>query len=63
MKVDTYKCDVCGKVKGDVNHWWLALNGERLIVEPWRSDLVSDGFLHLCGAQCVQKKLNEFLSK
>jgi hypothetical protein len=24
MKIDTYQCDVCGKTKGDVNHWWIA---------------------------------------
>ena len=21
---ETFHCSVCGKVKGDVNHWWLA---------------------------------------
>jgi hypothetical protein len=23
MKFETYKCDICGALKGETNHWWL----------------------------------------
>lgn len=25
MKSEIYKCDGCGKVKGEVNHWYTAI--------------------------------------
>jgi len=78
MKVETYKCDVCGKVKGDVNHWWIvALATDRevgfgLVLVAWSEEALDDRSLnhledarklHLCGSECVQKKVNEFMSK
>jgi len=27
MKNSTYKCDICGKEKGEVNHWFIVIRG------------------------------------
>jgi hypothetical protein len=64
MKVETYKCDVCGKQKADVNHWWLiSSGGSSLLIAPWSMETVRSFEFHLCGAECVGKKVNEFLNK
>lgn len=64
MKVETYKCDVCGKQKGDVNHWWLVwMTPFAFTVRPWGDDQVERTSIHLCGNECVQRKVSEFLSE
>lgn len=69
MKVETYKCDICGKQKGEVNHWLYALLAEdemkirKFPLHPKNYGGIPPEAIHLCGAECVQKKVNEFLSK
>ena len=68
MKNTVYMCDVCGKVKGKVNHWWVVCLGAgdplRMVILPWTdASAVHDDFIHLCGQECVHKKLDEFMSE
>lgn len=69
MKIETYRCDVCGIQKGETNHWWIITLPD--LASPARSELIlspatddqhrdSNDF-DLCGAACVQKKVAEFL--
>jgi hypothetical protein len=30
-----YKCDICGREKGDVNHWFVVRVGEAFHVYKW----------------------------
>ena len=65
-KVESYQCDVCGKQKGEVNHWWLATldHPEELTLGTWPKlpgEYPVEGAFHLCGSECVIKKVNEFL--
>lgn len=66
MKVETFKCDVCGKVKGEANHWWkLAFMDEgrpHLVLLPMADKYEPTGSIHLCGESCVQRKVSEFMS-
>lgn len=66
-----FRCDVCGAEKKEANHWFIGFEVERslsepenLRIEPWewaRAELTYA--IHLCGSQCVQKRVQEFLSK
>lgn len=71
-KVESYKCDVCGKQKGDVNHWWITRvgawkNKPCLSLVLWSDEALNAPVLHdtteahLCGSECAIKKVNEFL--
>ena len=63
-------CNVCGKEKGEVNHWWLyiihhVLSDEEffsLEVRPWVENDV-DFMKHACGQECVVKAVNSYLSE
>lgn len=78
MKVESYKCDGCGKLRAsDANRWWVLCKlqlGQQLprSDQPgapiWNLRLVAfedrvgtPGEIHLCGEDCVQKKVSEFL--
>ncbi|MDE2106354.1 MAG: hypothetical protein KGL39_54565 [Patescibacteria group bacterium] len=72
----TYTCDVCGRRKGEANHWWLviinddnALEPEILAPEMWSFAVVPwtaigrmklTAALDLCGVGCVHKRLAQF---
>jgi len=62
-----FVCDVCGRAKGEVNHWWLANteDGVRWLLQPWDDSLAatSNGIQHLCGHDCASKKQSEYMSK
>ena len=65
------KCDVCGRVKGETNHWLIAVTSrpeaehscERGVAFAALGAHVDTDFEqeHICGADCAHKKLSEFL--
>lgn len=72
-------CDICGKARGTVNHWWIAcqddprlqpceLNGHQvrnlLIFFRW-DDRLSElkSVIHLCGQQCAQVLQSQWMEK
>jgi hypothetical protein len=59
MQFPTYKCDGCGRVKQDSNHWWqfVRLPGPRIVVFAWDCPVRDENakVLHLCGEGCVMK--------
>jgi hypothetical protein len=69
VKLETYKCDGCGKVKGEANKWYkLSIINQTLLLEPFDAPFGLDlgtaitKAFDLCGEGCVQKKLQEFMS-
>lgn len=60
-KPETYSCDVCGKQKQSVNHWWLAFGGTPFELYPWTEANAIDADKHLCGAECVIKAVSEWM--
>ena len=72
---ETFNCDICGKQKGTVDHWWLAWSEpfvphaeapERhmLKVYPWENMLAHDANArHLCGQACLQKLVDRWMTK
>ena len=69
MQVDTYKCDVCGALKKEANHWFIATTGmvgyARFIIVPWGGSLPgsADDFLHLCGMGCAIKAMQSEMTR
>lgn len=71
MKLEIYKCDVCGARKHDTNHWWKAYVMPRYVAvtdfaelsldEMAMKDLDLKPLMHLCGEACVQRKMAEFM--
>jgi hypothetical protein len=71
----TYVCDVCGAMKGEANHWWLAKTFRgggtlppAVSFYPWtaeaRATLATGGvegtLVELCGAKCLHSYLATF---
>jgi hypothetical protein len=74
MWTETFTCNVCGKRKGDVDHWWIASIGEispsevednkpQFQLIPW-SELMarSPEVIHLCGAGCALKETERWMA-
>ena len=64
MKLATpYKCDYCGKLKGEANHWWLRNTGaSHFSLHRWDEDAVEDGaFEHICGQECATKAMAKWM--
>jgi glutathionylspermidine synthase len=71
---ETFNCDICGKQKGNTDHWWLAWTEkysphtdaparEMFKVYPWENMMAHDADAkHLCGQACLQKLLDRWLN-
>jgi len=71
---ETFNCDICGKQKGSVDHWWLAWSEpysphpdapQRHLfkIYPWENLLAHDASAkHLCGQACLQKLVDRWLN-
>lgn len=60
-KVDTYKCDGCGTLKGSLNHWFKVYEAGAISVLPW--DQGNDQpHRDLCSDACVIKAVQQWLS-
>ena len=69
MEVRTYQCDICGKVKGEANHWFKAAKlSPTITLVPWefQFDMGIKGsgatILHLCGLGCAHKAMEQTLA-
>lgn len=59
-KLFTFKCDVCGKVKGETNHWFVLLLMPRKIeVLQFEENWSKPGATHVCGSGCAMKRISE----
>lgn len=70
---EIYRCDVCGKTRGDSEDWWLAWSEDEapmpgsdaqavLRLTKWNLLLChAAGVKHLCGGQCVQTMLDRWM--
>ncbi len=71
---ETFSCNICGKSKGETDHWWIAWvesvqpadNEEvkpRFHLLPW-SELMARSIdvVHLCGAGCALKEAERWMT-
>ncbi len=75
----TYTCDICGKSKGEANHWWMASVGaapcvelepadvdkdQRFTLMRWsRADSQNPDMYHLCGQGCAMQAAERFMNE
>jgi hypothetical protein len=61
----TITCDRCGKVKREVNHWWIAkINAMDFTLLPWGSGAIESPVAkHLCGQECVSKMASQWMEE
>jgi len=60
MRINTFQCDECPNVRRESNHWWMILDlglTYGLTVAPWRDEYLGTALFHLCGLECVQRRL------
>lgn len=67
-KIDTYACDVCGKQKQETNHWFYVARsasnpGGIFTVYHWQDDMNIEFCVHLCGMECLLKKVAELAGR
>jgi hypothetical protein len=70
----SFTCDICGKTKGEANHWWMLSHSEcacdeedqvpqRFSVIPWSADQSRNPEMrHLCGKGCAMQALERFMT-
>jgi hypothetical protein len=69
-----YKCDVCGKQKGESNHWWLRQRNladlHVFVLLPWDAaapDIVDVAgvavYEHICSESCAIKSLSQYMAR
>ena len=60
-------CDICGKEKGSVNHWWIfdppRTEGQELFLMAKWSDERAVRYKHACGQECLIKAVSEWMQK
>lgn len=69
-----YTCDICGRKKGEANHWWMLTLGDvscfdegqpgkRFTLMPWDANESQDReFYHLCGQSCAMTAMERFMN-
>lgn len=70
MKIDTFKCDQCGSMKGQTNHWWAfysELWGDgrgysTVIITLDQANESGVDVQHYCGVPCLTQALHKALT-
>jgi len=75
MMAEAATCDVCGKSRGEVNHWYLRIpstvwrepgrpNPLAFVLAEWDDEIAREpGVGHLCGAGCAATALSRALGE
>lgn len=70
----SFTCDICGKKKGEANHWWMILLADApchdegqpsqgFTLLPWNAAECRTGNVHhLCGQGCAMKAMVRFMT-
>jgi hypothetical protein len=63
MRIDTFKCDVCGQIKGENNHWFrIDSDCGGLSVGAWNTVLATSTTVDLCSDACVIRVVQKWLT-
>jgi hypothetical protein len=56
------KCDACGKLKQETNHWFVvSLSGNRISIAGRDYQDDASNFYDCCGEACVLRKVSELI--
>jgi hypothetical protein len=70
----SFSCDICGKKKGEANHWWMVMLGDvpcweedqpshRFTIFPWNAaESQNPEMYHLCGEGCAMQAMQRFMT-
>ena len=59
---ERYACDVCFREKHEANHWFRVwARSDALQVRPWGEDRLAIKDEHICGEECLHKRLSRWL--
>lgn len=66
MEAPSWWCDVCGKEKADLNHWYAICSwpGTEFKAIPWQEAQeqgILSGLDHVCGQGCAQTAFSRWL--
>lgn len=64
MRSEVYLCDICGRERGEANHWFMAdMATSGITLMCWKSGNLShvDDISHLCSEECCHTLLSRFL--
>lgn len=58
-------CDVCGTLRTNANHWWIAMPVDTgITLLPWDDTIAGvSTAIHLCGEDCLHKYLSNFIGQ
>ena len=73
----SFTCDICGKTKGEANHWWMASLGTlnsfedagdarqlRFTLMRWTgAESRNPDIYHLCGQGCAMQAAERFMTE
>lgn len=65
MRIDTFKCDICGIQKGDTNHWYSlekTCPNDRATLILIAAIYTDTAYMHLCSDACIIKAVQGWLS-
>lgn len=66
MIVTQFKCDQCGAIRQDSNHWFVVgqSNGGEMLLTNWNPNIAQhDEAQHICGAGCLLKVVDAWAAK
>ena len=64
MKLDSFKCDACGKLREkDGNRWWsISVELPQLKMEHFSDSHRDEKYFHLCGEDCALQMIQRWLA-
>jgi hypothetical protein len=64
MRVETYKCDGCGQLRGQQSKNWFRVSAGPggLEIGPWSSVPPAAGAVDLCSDSCVIRAVQQWLT-
>jgi len=62
MKIETFQCDVCNKLKKATNHWYCVFRCDTY-VSIFAFDERIENAKHVCGKECLMKVISEDVDK
>ena len=67
LNASPYKCNYCGKVKGETNHWWVHPTlgpGTAFVLDTWDDTVaLKPDVENICSEACASKALSKWMGE
>lgn len=61
-QISIQKCDICGRIKGESNHWLKALPYANTYTYMQPMEELNNPWLDICSPACATKALNDWIT-